>query len=187
MPLDAQGDVQSAIDRLLEDESLTEDLDDSPAQVLLNWGVEQLKQGHEGTGIRRLVRRLSGLVRDRNRLTVEEALLRLESAVGQSGPGPMAIEAELVTLWQERETLPGEEWTDQLTQLAGKVLRTLTDSAALPVETLSDGAEGSASASSRHPPIGPGSLHAADTSPDPLPSTGATPSARWWQFWRRRS
>jgi hypothetical protein len=186
MPLDAGKDVQSAISRLLEDESLTEALDDSPAQVLLNWGVERLEQGHEGPAIRRLVRRLGGLVRDRDSLTAQEALQRLDSALGSSRLGIAAIEAELVGLWQERGALPQVEWTEQLTRLANRLLHPPGDSAVDSVEGVSDLAEEPVPASSHAPSAPSAVLDSADPSPGSRPSKAGRPGAPWWQFWRRR-
>jgi len=97
-----------AISRLLEDETLTADLDDDPARILLDWGIGQLKLGRPEDAVRLAMSGLVGLVRDRRRLSPAEAAACLETA------GLAASEGAIAALWAESAALPDAEWTGKL-------------------------------------------------------------------------
>lgn len=168
MPGDISAGQQIAISRLLEDESLTGGLDDAPARVLLDWGVEQIEAGLAGDEVRRWVRHLAQVVRDRCALTPQEARRRLQRVVGSSFSSAVGGEAAFAALWAEQEALPPAEWARRLAALAVQALQgTAEAEVSSPVppsqRTVSPDADG-------------GAVGAKDEG-DPSP---------WWQFWRRR-
>ncbi len=101
--------LQSQIERLLEDESITKDLQDAPAQVLLGWGVRQLQQGQPEAAVRRSVHVLARLVRDRRALSPGDARARMEAA-GLTSPAADDLDA----VWAEGGALPEDEWARRL-------------------------------------------------------------------------
>jgi len=191
MPLEEHGGLEGSISRLLEDESLTEDVDDAPAKVLLEWGIERLKGGQEPAGVRRTIKTLATLVRDRRRLSPEEARQRLERAVGPTWPA--GLEAALEALWAEGSGLPAAELAGRLGALVGQALAPEGSSG-------SGAALGAAAARAIAPsvpagadgmPAGPaeeacpaGTESPAGAAPE---QERVPPWRRWARFWRRGS
>lgn len=117
-----QSDLEARIHRLFEDEVLTSDIDDAPARALLEWAVDQLREGREEGAVRRLVRTMARLVRDRGELEPEQLRQRL------AGPAPSPWSAEkqtlLTTLIAQREQLPAKAWAEGLVRLVSTALPT---------------------------------------------------------------
>ncbi len=100
--------IRNAIERLYQDESLTADVDDAPAKVLLGWGEGQIRAGWPEEEVRQAVRALNRILSRRNALTPTEALVHLEAA------GLHVDEAVLSNLWAEA---PAEDiWAERLVQ-----------------------------------------------------------------------
>jgi hypothetical protein len=167
-----QGNLERRIHRLFEDETLTGDIDDAPARALLEWAVERLREGRDEAAVRRLVRTLVRLVRDRAQLNPGQVQKQLEGPV--AAPWPAEKQALLTALVAERESLPAIAWAQRLLRL---VSTNLPAPAEQPEQSL---AQSEASAS---PPTQPGS----PKTPEGHPLPPASP--RWWQRivpWRRR-
>lgn len=72
---------QLAVERLLEDETLTSDLVDQAARVLLDWGVEQVSwiaQQADGVASSKL---------DAHLATIRRAMKRISKRAGEAPPG----------------------------------------------------------------------------------------------------
>ncbi len=87
--------IHSAIERLYQDETLTADVDDAAAKVLLHWGAEQIKAGRTEEEVRQVIRTLNRVISRRAFLSPAEARARLEAA------GLPVDEAVLSGLWAE--------------------------------------------------------------------------------------
>lgn len=189
MPLEEGSNLEGSISRLLEDESLTEDVDDAPAKVLLEWGIERLKGGQESTGVRRTIKTLARLVRDRRRLSPEEARQRLERVVGPALPA--GVGAALEALWAEGSGLPAAELAGRLGALVGQALA--PGGASGLGTALGAGAAGAVAstvpAGAGGRPAGPveeGSPGGADSPVENAPRRERVPPwRRWARFWRR--
>jgi len=108
------GSDDLAISRLLEDESLTGDITDAPARVLIKWGIGQLKEGKAEPAVRQTLRALARLIARRASLGPGEARQRLEAA-GLTTPD----EAALAALWTEGAALADAEWAGKLVGAVG--------------------------------------------------------------------
>ncbi|MBN1484815.1 MAG: hypothetical protein JXA37_08845 [Chloroflexia bacterium] len=120
MPLEKSANMEEAIVRLYEDESLTEDVSDAPARTLLSWGEEQIKAAQDPANVRRLVKTMARLVRDRRRLSPEEARQRLEKTAGAAWSAKE--QAALESLWAEQTGLTEADWAARLGQVVGRRL-----------------------------------------------------------------
>lgn len=98
--------IGRAVERLLMDESLTADVDDAAAKVLLRWGEEQLKAGRPAQQVQPTIKTLAHLIGKRARLDLSTARARLEQA------GLAADDVVLSGLWVE--ALPEGEWAEKL-------------------------------------------------------------------------
>ncbi len=189
---------RAAVERLYEDETLTKDLNDATAKVLLKWGQAQLEEGRLEQAVRREVKVLAQVVRDREGLTAPEATLRLSAA------GLNVDEKGLADLWEQ---IGGNEaeWVSRLLTLVqtSPLLSQETvdqlNAPPAPVEEYpTPGEEAELKAS---PPL---STHEAEQVDYPPAPAGQMPAPRveqaapprrempaeaepipWWQFWRR--
>jgi hypothetical protein len=98
--------LRHAIERLLEDVSLTADLIDDAAKVLLDWGVAQAKavvQQGDGLSTEELGARLADLRR---------TLKRVSREAGQAVPEAQAaqVQALLSEITPEKEEPEVDEW-----------------------------------------------------------------------------
>jgi hypothetical protein len=90
---------RSAIERLYQDETLTADVDDATAKVLLRWGEERIRAGRPEEEVRQAIRALNRVIARRATLAPAEAYARLRAAV-------------LSGLWAEAPA--EEEWARRL-------------------------------------------------------------------------
>jgi len=96
----------SAIERLYQDETLTADVDDATAKVLLRWGEERIRAGRPEEEVRQAIRALNRVIARRATLAPAEAYARLRAA------GLPVDEAVLSGLWAEAPA--EEEWARRL-------------------------------------------------------------------------
>ena len=97
---------RGAIERLYQDETLTADVDDATAKVLLGWGEERIRAGRPEEEVRQAIRALNRVIARRATLTLAEAHARLKAA------GLPVDEAILSGLWAEAPA--EEEWARRL-------------------------------------------------------------------------
>lgn len=114
------GHVDRAIERLLTDETLTADVDDAAAKVLLRWGEEQIRAGRPEEEVRQALRALNQVIARRASLSPAEARARLEAA------GLPVDEAVLSGLWGEAPA--EEEWARRLVGASALALSPLSSS-----------------------------------------------------------
>lgn len=87
-------DSKLYVDRILENENLTDELEDDDARVLLDWGIRQLERALAGieednpasarcTALMAVMRKINGLVGGRSRIS-EEVYLRTISGLDAS-------------------------------------------------------------------------------------------------------
>jgi hypothetical protein len=159
-----QSDLKARIHRLFEDEALTSDIDDAPARALLEWAAEQLREGREEGAVRRLVRTMAQLVRDRSELDPEQLQQRLE----KPAPSPWSAEKQtlMTTLIAQREQLPAKAWAEGLVRLV---------STALPTAAGQTQQASTSNGTTPRPPTQPG----AEARPEGGPPAPARRS--WWQ------
>ncbi len=86
-------DLRRVMERLHEDETLTADVEDVAARVLLRWGAEQLRSGRPEEEVRRAVRALNRVIARHASFTPAEARAHLEAA------GLGVDEGALAALW----------------------------------------------------------------------------------------
>ncbi len=196
---------RAAIERLYEDETLTKGLDDAPARALLKWGQAQLEQGRLAEAVRREMKTLAQVIRDREGLTPEEAALRLSAA------GLSLDEKGLSDLWEQ---MGGNEtdWVNWLLTLVRTSPLLSQDTAEQlnapppPVEEYPTPEEeatlnapsartGEQPTSQKETPLNVPPEAVASEPPPPPTSEQVAPRAQersavrrkahWWQFWRR--
>ncbi len=94
-------EIEAAVSRLLEDERLTASLDDAPAQLLLGWGVERLREGVDEGRVRGALRALVHATGARERMSATDAAQRLREA-------GLVLLPSWATQWESG--LPTVEW-----------------------------------------------------------------------------
>jgi hypothetical protein len=99
-------EIGRAVERLLTDETLTADVDDAAAKVLLRWGEDQLAAGRPEEQVRSAVKALARLVGKRASVDPAAARTRLEAA------GLAVDDDTLTSLWAK--DLPEGAWTQRL-------------------------------------------------------------------------
>jgi hypothetical protein len=95
-------EVELAVERLLEDETLTAPLDDAAARLLLAWGIDRLREGCEESQVRRSIRTLAQVAAARGQLSASDAAERL------CGAG-LTVDPAWAAAWEETP-LPSPEW-----------------------------------------------------------------------------
>lgn len=115
--------VQEAVERLLEDERLTASLDDAPAQLLLAWGIERLREGIDEGRVRTALRAFAQATAARERMTATEAAALLSKA-------GLVLDASWPTRWEG--SLPTVAWLQGLLQAVHLPVETPQGAAASP-------------------------------------------------------
>jgi hypothetical protein len=95
MHQDVERKKQLVAEMVLDSEGLTDDLEDTAAKRLLDWGLAQAEQmatqatdqdlDRSVSGIRRLIKRVNNLVADRAALTDDELAAELSELVALAG------------------------------------------------------------------------------------------------------
>ena len=99
-------DRQNFVDRMLETENLTDELEDEPAKWLINWGVEQIDIVTDGIddeelaseqvgNLMRFMRRLNRIAGNMDSLTAEDLRELLDRHTSAFGASRTASEEEM--------------------------------------------------------------------------------------------
>lgn len=133
-PAAGQVSIQAIIERLYENERLTDALTDQAAQLLLGWGEQRLKQlavsfadpaavdqaaQHEQQ-VMRAVNRLAG---ERTELAEPDFVQRLLELVGQASQQGQQVIAEVNRLAAERTQLSETDFVQRLLELVDRAGR----------------------------------------------------------------
>ena len=120
--------IQAAIERLYENERLTDALTDQPARLLLNWGEQRLKQLAASTTdsaafdqvaqqVQQVMRTVNRLAADRAELPETDFIQRLLNLEDQAAEQMMA---EINRLAADRAELPETDFIQRLLELVDR-------------------------------------------------------------------
>lgn len=127
-PATGQVSIQAIIERLYENERLTDALTDQAAQLLLSWGEQRLKQLAVSTPDpaavdqaaqqeQRVMRAVNRLAADRTELAETDFAERLLELVGQASQQGQQVMAEVKRLAADRVELAETDFVQRLLKL----------------------------------------------------------------------